>query len=598
MNRAEIIQTLAMRAGMPQLEAGKFMEIFLRKLASMLVHSDAFFLPSFGSFEVVKPETAPAGGEDTVIIYRPEEPFEQGDQLVFRVPVSTGETSNQLDLYFSMGVNKPLIPLKGQKFVQDDLPTSPLELRKFADYKADAIISKGEIRRNAFGTDYNSIKKRYNRSEGLIGSEAFSDKPASWEFGDDWKKEYEVETLLAGGESEIEDEFPLEAPETTEESGWDFGGDDAPDEPAPAYKSGDRSEAPFADFSGFTSSPPKTKEMEIDLSEFAEDDGEEDDIEQEAADFDSLFKKSLAENMLMAQPPEEKEEEDHFHRVRSTREIPDINFPIDDEPMTQFDGAKFKSMVIDLKQTQNVEDDSFQAVGIKDTIERGPAPKESGAGKWYVLAFILVTIIGSLVYMKLYGIPVWASKYIPAKSDVVITERVPVVVERDYAFPVTYPYPPQTAHPTPQTTPEEETEQPATTATTEQKVEEKSTKQADDAINREMQKLQQAKEQAEKQKQQAVVKPKEEKPEKLSESVSKQVQQFIFTDGGAYQVQVMSVKTKDIADAEVGRLAAKGYKAFVVTANLPGKGTWYRVRVGNFKTIEEAGKVAARLNLH
>ncbi|MBI5727526.1 MAG: HU family DNA-binding protein, partial [Ignavibacteriales bacterium] len=352
MNRAEIIQTLAIRAGMPQLEAGKFMEVFLRKLVALLVHGDAFFLQSFGSFEVVKPGNVPASGEDSVIIYRPDGAYDNDEQLVFRVPVSSAETINPLDLYFSMGVNKPLIPLKGQKFVQDELPTSPLELRKFAEYKADTILGKGEIRRNAFGTEYDSIKKRYNQPVSGIDLTLQGEKQSNWEFGDDWKKEYEVETLLTGGSNEITDEFPLESAAKPEDTGWDFGGDD--DETPSGRETADYTagyEIPLQGFGGRSPFPPdaaKTRELEIDMSEFDEEDEGEDNIEQEAADFDSLFKKSLAENMLMAKPVDDTD--DIFSRVRSTREIPDIHIPEDGETATPYDSAKFKSMIIDLKR--------------------------------------------------------------------------------------------------------------------------------------------------------------------------------------------------------------------------------------------------------
>ncbi|MBI2418497.1 MAG: SPOR domain-containing protein [Ignavibacteriales bacterium] len=587
MNRAEIIQTLAIRAGMPQLEAGKFMEVFLRKLAALLVHGDAFFLQSFGSFEVVKPENVPASGEDSVIIYRPDGAYDNDEQLVFRVPVSSSETINPLDLYFSMGVNKPLIPLKGQKFVQDELPTSPLELRKFAEYKADTILGKGEIRRNAFGTEYDSIKKRYNQPVSGIDLTLQGEKQSNWEFGDDWKKEYEVETLLTGGSNEITDEFPLESAIKQENTGWDFGGDD---DETPSGRDTADYEIPLQGLGGRSPFPPdaaRTRELEIDMSEFADEEEEEgeDNIEQEAADFDSLFKKSLAENMLMAKPVEETD--DIFSRVRSTREIPDI--PGEDETSTPYDSAKFKSMIIDLKREDD-NNDSFQAIGIRDTIERGPVKKESGAGKWYVLAFILVTIIGSLVYLKLYGIPLWAGKYISAKVDVVITKRVPVVIERDYAFPVTFPYKSMAAKPLQQPVGEPSALPPATL---------KDEKAAEEAMDRELQKIEEAKNKAAQEKKGKEV-PQKTQPvqnEKIGEDASRQVQKYIFTDGSSFYVQVMSVKNKEVADAEVEQLGRRGFKAFAIAAVLPGKGTWYRVRVGSFSSSEEAARVALKLNL-
>lgn len=85
-----------------------------------------------------------------------------------------------------------------------------------------------------------------------------------------------------------------------------------------------------------------------------------------------------------------------------------------------------------------------------------------------------------------------------------------------------------------------------------------------------------------------------------NESVSKQpdnssaveeirISNLIFRRGNEYNVQVSSWRSSVKANAEVQRLKARGYKAFVVQAYLPSKGgTWHRVRIGGFKSEEEA----------
>lgn len=56
-----------------------------------------------------------------------------------------------------------------------------------------------------------------------------------------------------------------------------------------------------------------------------------------------------------------------------------------------------------------------------------------------------------------------------------------------------------------------------------------------------------------------------------------------------YTLQLASYKEKDPADADVKKMKQRGYAAFIVAADVPGKGTWYRVRIGSFsnKTIAE-----------
>jgi cell division protein FtsN len=63
----------------------------------------------------------------------------------------------------------------------------------------------------------------------------------------------------------------------------------------------------------------------------------------------------------------------------------------------------------------------------------------------------------------------------------------------------------------------------------------------------------------------------------------------IFNDGKVYCFQVSSWKRESIADNEVRKLKRKGHNAFV-TKGQPNhkRGTWYRVRIGNFESKEEA----------
>ncbi|MDB4945281.1 MAG: Adventurous gliding motility protein [Labilithrix sp.] len=51
---------------------------------------------------------------------------------------------------------------------------------------------------------------------------------------------------------------------------------------------------------------------------------------------------------------------------------------------------------------------------------------------------------------------------------------------------------------------------------------------------------------------------------------------------GGYQLQVSSFRTQSEADGFSGQLRARGHKAYVVEAHVPGRGTWFRVRIGPF----------------
>jgi DedD protein len=63
-------------------------------------------------------------------------------------------------------------------------------------------------------------------------------------------------------------------------------------------------------------------------------------------------------------------------------------------------------------------------------------------------------------------------------------------------------------------------------------------------------------------------------------------------DGG-YQLQVSSFRTQAEGEAFAEQLRARGHKAYVLEARVPGRGTWYRVRVGPFSTQHAATQYRA-----
>ena len=72
----------------------------------------------------------------------------------------------------------------------------------------------------------------------------------------------------------------------------------------------------------------------------------------------------------------------------------------------------------------------------------------------------------------------------------------------------------------------------------------------------------------------------------------------IFYDGNSYYLQVSSWPTRAVADEELKRLRAIGFNAFILEANLPQKGgTWYRVRIGPFKSETETNEFMKKNNL-
>jgi len=65
--------------------------------------------------------------------------------------------------------------------------------------------------------------------------------------------------------------------------------------------------------------------------------------------------------------------------------------------------------------------------------------------------------------------------------------------------------------------------------------------------------------------------------------------------GVNYSVQFEAAPTKEEAEEKVRQLKAKNVSAYIVKSLVPGKGTFYRVRAGNFSNQNEAKKFGANL---
>ncbi len=66
-------------------------------------------------------------------------------------------------------------------------------------------------------------------------------------------------------------------------------------------------------------------------------------------------------------------------------------------------------------------------------------------------------------------------------------------------------------------------------------------------------------------------------------------------DEGKYTIQISSFLERDQAQNLVRWLRERKYPAFLTTSEVPGKGTWHRVRVGRFTTKEAAARYQKEL---
>ena len=65
--------------------------------------------------------------------------------------------------------------------------------------------------------------------------------------------------------------------------------------------------------------------------------------------------------------------------------------------------------------------------------------------------------------------------------------------------------------------------------------------------------------------------------------------------GTKFTIQVSAFQDRHQADRLVSSLKQKGYQAFIAKAEIPGKGTWYRVRIGQYASRDAAQGIANTL---
>ncbi|MBW1694754.1 MAG: SPOR domain-containing protein [Deltaproteobacteria bacterium] len=61
-------------------------------------------------------------------------------------------------------------------------------------------------------------------------------------------------------------------------------------------------------------------------------------------------------------------------------------------------------------------------------------------------------------------------------------------------------------------------------------------------------------------------------------------------------IQIASLKDPKKADRMVAELKKKGFPAYRSMGKIPGRGIWYRVRIGYYKNKSEAGRMLSKLN--
>lgn len=63
-----------------------------------------------------------------------------------------------------------------------------------------------------------------------------------------------------------------------------------------------------------------------------------------------------------------------------------------------------------------------------------------------------------------------------------------------------------------------------------------------------------------------------------------------------YTIQIAAYQEKGMAEEDVKRMKKRGYAAFIASSELPGKGKWFRVRIGSFSNKASAEKLEKEIH--
>lgn len=234
----------------------------------------------------------------------------------------------------------------------------------------------------------------------------------------------------------------------------------------------------------------------------------------------------------------------------------------------------------DISDVESIEEDEE---AVKEQTEQKAEYYEPVEKKNY-LPFIIFPLIVIVLSLALYWyLEFFQKKEIPVKNvNISLNTANTTVIKRDYDIPVSTPYPLQT----------EGTTLNQNAATSEEVVKE-DVKKEDVVINEQIDKQPEVKIEKKEVKPEPPAKIPDIKPlssttTTLTKPKALNVGNNIFKYGDYFVVQVASFRASSISENEAGKYRNKGYNAFVETAEIQGRGTWYRVRVGNFSTKEEA----------
>ena len=618
MRKTDLVKLITRKAGVSDSSANEFFDIFLRDIAGEMELGESARFSNLGYFHYRRGKIKKQSDEKDahkienldLIIFSPSSQLniKSHDNVVFCIPETHDGVQETIDTHFSLSVGKPVLPqLEGKESTENADHPSEVDYRKFENkarnlianlHIEESIKSDGEILlvdirsidSDQFELELNeeAIKKNSGKiSESSIHSSEKL-KTKAWDFGSILSKQIE-EKEDSNSKAKTDTEKTR-----SENAKWDFGkrfwGNVPPSKNNPEVKSQVKEQE-------------KPQETKTEIKE-----ADEPDLSDELFDLeDDLLPDIEMDDFKI---PDEQDKIGKFERVRSIhsslkKEFKDIPGTEPEEEKTaesetdKPDNDEFyqqlKSKVGDYQkgdknveaETEDIEDNSLEMKAAETEMKLNRLEKrrdlryerKNNSSLVIKIIAVLIIIVGGL-YLLFKENGNGTVKEVVSK---VKKNDNTTYVERNYDVPVTYPYDKKDDNreisgidltKEKDSAPEKNSD----VATTDEKTGNNETGKND--IN--------------KKEQPVVTKPVEKTVvNKTVENNSNDgpvlIESNIYNYGEYYVVQISSFRSKPVAENTVSQYNSQGFKAFIETVDINGN-DWYRVRVGNFKTLEEAQK--------
>ncbi len=583
MNRSDLILKFSQNNSVDEIDSKVFFEILLIKVSNSLSVGQSISIPGFGYFHKIKGKIkkpsigySEEGIEEKIdlLLYSELKILGESESkgFVFNIPFSDYDEYDTVDSHFSLSIGKPVIPLRGTLILNDFVPSSGFEYRKFLESKVDDLLSVSEVSfsdeefptlvidASSYIVDEIKIEKAEDELDKILSDEkenivdktdatsAEKIQNIAWDFGEYYSEKISPESIIEVANEKIGDsesgkillEESAPVAKDDEEKIDKVLGEllDEVDHSAPA---GDE----------FSST---TINSELDASSLLDELNDYEEVKFEGASglldiddkSDEEFWKSASKLFETYNPREiRKDNGSAFTEVKSTSV--DLN-----------DSQRESSNSIRLAEDEEEIVKPVESINKKDVSDEVKSKKKRKIWIYAsVISLIIAAALGTYWYTQIYI----KNKNMALRNDLKLDVNNANIIGREYGIPVSFPYDKNGM----------ELAGVSDSSVVNKDISETANKSVDaQTINT-----------------------------TITES-SKKSEQFVPTErpvslgnniyryGKFYFVQVASFKSNSIAENEAGKYRNKGYNSFVEATEIPGRGIWYRIKVGNFSSLDEA----------